>query len=192
MMLEAAKYIWISSERASDRNRAPRRAVRASTHPNRCTVHPANTAGRATNAVGVATMPTPLLGPPVGETPRERRREHAVGHRAWWHGLGAAQSPMSCSRGARYLAFSTSRVIGARSQEASKTLAQCSGGRISPGGRRDGARTRSAAAQASRPRLGENHPSPLQRFRAMRDKTFSRGACEHPWVESQASLCDAI
>ena len=46
MMLEAAKYIWISGERASDRNRAPRRAVRASTHPNRCAVHPANTAGR--------------------------------------------------------------------------------------------------------------------------------------------------
>ena len=94
MMLEAAKYIWISGERASDqrpesyerasdRNRAPRRAVRASTHPNRCTVHPANTAGRATNAVGVATMPTPLLGPHVGETPRERRRGHAVGHRAY-------------------------------------------------------------------------------------------------------------
>ena len=36
----------------------------------------------------LATMPTPLLGPHVGETPRERRREHAVGHRAWWHGFG--------------------------------------------------------------------------------------------------------
>ena len=63
----------------SDQNRTLRRAVRARTHPNRCTahLHVANTAGRATMAVGVATVPTPLLGPHVDETPREHRSGHA-------------------------------------------------------------------------------------------------------------------
>ena len=48
-----------------------------------------------------------------------------LGAQARWHGRGAAQSPTPWARGARYLACSALRVVGARSLVVGKTPTQC-------------------------------------------------------------------
>ena len=88
------------------------------------------------------------LRPDVGQAPRERRDQHAVGAQACWRGRGATQSAVPWARGARYSVLAGLGASGARSQVASKTPTQCrSWVRISPGESRDGARTQMDAAQ---------------------------------------------
>ena len=116
---------------------------------NRLVTHPATTAGRQRSGSWLGHDVAPRwLRPDVGQAPRERRDQHAVGAHACWRGRGATQSAVPWARGARYSVLAGLGAIGARSQVASKTPTQCrSWVRISRGESRDSARTQMNAAQ---------------------------------------------